>query len=408
MRNRKVLLVSPTPTHLTNAGNRARILAFVELLRERGYDVYFLLLVYESFDRTSLEAYWGDRIIYFNREQIYPDLSIYSRVINKLLRKKNDLVKWFWYKGGEYNKEDVRYNSFIDDHYPTSLGPVLLRLRQLHRFSCVWVEYVFLSKALSAFGKDVVKVLDTHDVFSDRYKRYLEVNHTPEWFSFFRSEEAKGFNRADVVIAIQPAEVQAIQQLSDTRVLQIGHLIRYQPLQQRAFTGNLLYVASDHRFNLDGINHFLKAVYPKVISQFPAVKLLIAGSIARVQDKLVYSSHVEMVGEVDVIEKAYLMGDIVICPVRSGTGLKIKLVEGLAFGKPCAATARAAEGLEEFAGQYFISAASDDEFAEELVDLLKNEGKREALSKKTKEFCTKYNNRSQLAELFESLEKYSG
>lgn len=57
----KVLVVSPTPTHPTTAGNRARILNLCTLLRSAAHDVHFLHVQRERGNDSAMAASFGSR-----------------------------------------------------------------------------------------------------------------------------------------------------------------------------------------------------------------------------------------------------------------------------------------------------------------------------------------------------------
>src|SRR5690606_19927881 len=87
---------------------------------------------------------------------------------------------------------DEWYDPAIDRHARAFLSGV--------RPDAVMVEYVYLSKVLECFPDTVHKLLDTHDVFTDRHRRYLANGERPQWFSTSAREEARALGRAHTVI----------------------------------------------------------------------------------------------------------------------------------------------------------------------------------------------------------------
>ena len=55
-KSKKILVISPTPTHPQNAGNRIRIYNLVSNLKELGHDVHFLYEGRESISDHVEEA----------------------------------------------------------------------------------------------------------------------------------------------------------------------------------------------------------------------------------------------------------------------------------------------------------------------------------------------------------------
>ena len=60
---RRILMISPVPTHPADAGNRARVLSLSTILREIGHDVYFMHVEQEAGDAQAMRTNWGDRYI---------------------------------------------------------------------------------------------------------------------------------------------------------------------------------------------------------------------------------------------------------------------------------------------------------------------------------------------------------
>jgi polysaccharide biosynthesis protein PslH len=403
----KILIISPTPTHPTNAGNRRGILSLAGNLKRHGYDLSLLLLEYESGDPGAMGKWWDNKIFYYSREQLFGKKTFPQRVQQKLFR-----IYWNYKKklnefNRHYTNEEAKNNSMIDEHYPVGLTTYIKKIHKENRFDAVIVTYVFLSKSFEAFNSGFPKVLDTHDVFSNRYKRFLEIGQNPSWISFFPAEEKKGFNRADLILSVQQNEIDFIKKLGvEKKVLLVGHTLDYDP----APAGNkntLLFVSSFNPLNVNAINDFISHVFPRVKESIPDCKLLIAGSIDRVSSEILSGEKIEFLGEFEDIKDAYKQGYIVICPIQSGTGIKVKLLEALSFGKPSVVAPAAAEGLEKFAGKYFLVGKDHDQQAKLITDLFTDPDKYQALENSLSEFCDRYNQSTELGKLFDFLDQYS-
>lgn len=62
----------------------------------------------------------------------------------------------------------------VDDWYDLATDKFLLQLQEKEKFDTVIAEYVFLTKALENFSDRVLKIVDTHDIFTNRHKVYLK------------------------------------------------------------------------------------------------------------------------------------------------------------------------------------------------------------------------------------------
>jgi hypothetical protein len=79
-----------------------------------------------------------------------------------------------------------------------------------------------------------------------------------------------------------------------------------------------------------------------------------------------------------------------ICPLWIGSGLKIKLVEALAFGKATVASPVAAQGCESGIDRAFLLARGPADFVEPLVDLLSRPDRRRRLENGAVDFAREH------------------
>ena len=372
MKKTKVLVISPTPTHPQNAGNRARIFDLLNLIKSLGHDVYFLHIKQTKGDENKMRELWGEHFISVD----------YHRESHKFSTLKR--------KFGGYFNEDLKYTYGIDEWYDPSLDNVVLDLHEKHNFDTVIVEYVFISKVLECFDSSVKKIIDTHDVFTNRHRHYLEQNQKPQWFSTSKKEEAKACNRADVVLAIQDKEKDFYSSICKSEVVTVGHLVPVQDKPGININSNkLLFVASDNPINVEGMKYFLDSIFPEVQNKVENVKVLLVGSVCKsIEDQ----PGLNKLGFVDDLKKTYEEADIVINPVLYNTGLSIKNLEALGFAKPLVTSKVGAEGLEEGIGKAYRIADSSEEFINHLVEILTDEKVRLSLAVGASDFVKNCNN----------------
>jgi len=108
------------------------------------------------------------------------------------------------------------------------------------------------------------------------------------------------------------------------------------------------FIASDNGHNIEGLRLFVEHHWERVRDQVPDSQLILAGSVCDAPGVCDIPGAVTM-GRVDELLNFYSSIAAVINPCPSGSGLKIKSVEALAFGKPLVTTEEGAVGLESFA-----------------------------------------------------------
>jgi glycosyltransferase involved in cell wall biosynthesis len=381
---KKILVISPVPTHPLNAGNRARIHRLLLNLEEMKHEVHFLHVKREPGDDEQMRKFLGSKFHSFPYDISQIKIDFTGRIKRKLA--------WTF-----KNRHIFCYA--IDDWYDRSLNEFLAKLAREISFDVVIVEYVFFSRALQCFGKNVLKIIDTHDVFTDRHRLFLNSGQQPKWYSTTAKEEAKGLQRADVIIAIKPQEKKFFSKLVDKKIITMGHAVALHkpaPGRQTSKKKRILFVGSTNSFNIHGINLFISDIFPRVKSFYPNLELMLAGKVCKAVDD--FEGCIKL-GEVDDIKTAYDGADMVINPVRFGTGQCIKTIEALGYSKPVVTTSTGAEGLEDGMNKAFLVANDSEGFAKSILTILSDATFYNQLSQTAYDFAKKWNeeNLSELA-----------
>jgi glycosyltransferase involved in cell wall biosynthesis len=104
-----------------------------------------------------------------------------------------------------------------------------------------------------------------------------------------------------------------------------------------------------HLPNLDAVRWFVRRVLPLLLENLPQLRFVVCGKgmppdlAAAMQS----NSRIVDLGEVAALRTFYEQIDIFVNPIVSGRGLRCKLVEAAAFGRPLVSTPLGAEGLDD-------------------------------------------------------------
>ena len=131
------------------------------------------------------------------------------------------------------------------------------------------------------------------------------------------------------------------------------------------FVGNLAYEP-----NIDAILYFSNIIFPLVLQTVPNAKLYIVGSHPPPQVLSLRSNRIEVTGYVRSVIPYYEMADVVVCPLRIGGGVKVKVLEALNAGKAIVSTSIGAQGLNHKDCQAIAIADDAPHFAQVVVRLL--------------------------------------
>ena len=103
-----------------------------------------------------------------------------------------------------------------------------------------------------------------------------------------------------------------------------------------------------HSPNLDAARWLVKTLFPDVLRQMPDARLVLcgAGFPAELRAECAGNASILVMDEVDDLEVFYGSISVFVNPLREGRGLRTKVVEAAAYGRPVVSTRLGAEGLE--------------------------------------------------------------
>jgi glycosyltransferase involved in cell wall biosynthesis len=131
--------------------------------------------------------------------------------------------------------------------------------------------------------------------------------------------------------------------------------------------------------NRDSAEFFCRAIWPLVRAECPSAMLRIVGNAAtRHVPELIEVPGVEIRQPADDIA-AELSGEILVVPLRVGSGTRVKILEALAAGKAVVSTTIGCEGLDLIAGEHLLVCDEAAGFAKAVVSLLSDPQLRQRL-----------------------------
>ena len=135
----------------------------------------------------------------------------------------------------------------------------------------------------------------------------------------------------------------------------------------------LLFLGSfRHLPNQEALTWFLREVFPKVRAEEPRARLIIVGSDPPARHSLPEAEAIELIGFVEDVREPLLRYSLFVCPILSGSGVRVKLLEAFAAGIPVVSTRLGAEGLADQDGEFCALADTAASFAVHIVKLLRD------------------------------------
>ena len=177
----------------------------------------------------------------------------------------------------------------------------------------------------------------------------------------------KILEKFDEIWTYSVEEEYIFEQFTDKKVTMIPVSFPFNFNKENAISKyDVIYVASDNPHNITGINWFFKEVLPHLKD----VKIHVIGKICNVVGD--YENVIKH-GIVDDLDEYYKNSKISICPMLSGTGIKIKVIEALSYGIPVVTNRRGVDGLVNKKENGCLVTDDPKIFAEEIKNLLEDE-----------------------------------
>lgn len=226
-------------------------------------------------------------------------------------------------------------------------------------FDTVLISYASWGRLIDKLDEKSYKIIDTHDFIT------AQNNKKGNLIGKMFQDEMNILDQYDEIWTYSIEEEYIFEQFTNKKVVLMP--VSY-PQKFICNSGNykydVLYVASENPHNIKGITWFLDNVLPYLNN----IQIHIIGKIGNTI-KNEYSNVVKY-GVVDDLEDFYNNARMVICPMLSGTGVKIKVLEALSFGLPVVTNRRGVDGLINKRNNGCIVTEDPKEFAEAIEKLI--------------------------------------
>jgi glycosyltransferase involved in cell wall biosynthesis len=264
-----------------------------------------------------------------------------------------------------------------------NLENALIRILQAEKFDIVQFEMLYMSPYAKVVRKysDAPIVLRTHNIEHLIWERVASSTKNPVKRAYLqhlvgklKKYECSTVQQFDGIAAITDPDAAFFRSAecgkSETRkpVPVITIPFGIDPAQfpesniEPEFPSLFSIGAMDWIPNLEGICWFLEKVWPEIHRKYPGLHYYIAGRhMPRWLGEKRFPN-VEVVGEVEDASAFMQSKAILIVPLFSGSGIRIKIIEGMATGKPIISTTMGAEGIHYTRDENIFIADTPDEF----------------------------------------------
>lgn len=263
--------------------------------------------------------------------------------------------------------------------------------------------------------KGMPVVITVHDVLVDRYRE------------FFAYRQIPGIIAKPILKWVEKMEIDAIMNASQTvccskddeaRFLELGippeklttitsgatEIERFRPMPpdknlqiKLGLTGKepvLFFGGADSIQNVKAAENIAKHILPPVIGEFPDIKMLFTGTLSKVisSQRLEeqFPGRIINAGFVNDLELYYSLVKIVILPITVGSGIRLKVAEAMAAGKPIISTQKGIMGYDLKNNEHLIIENDLSLFPKHIKRLLKNRILRETLEYNARKYMLSF------------------
>lgn len=249
-----------------------------------------------------------------------------------------------------------------------------------------------------------VPILREHNVDSNLMERYAATLRNPAMAGFARRQaelirdtEEKLCPRVSRCVMITPDDESRLKEISPraaTAVVPAAiNAAEYAPIEPPAGGGPPLFVTAgslNFRPTGEGVVEFVEKTWPLVRRRSSRAMFRVIGPCPEtLKRRLLKEPGVEVTGRVDQVRPHLLGASAFVVPLRVGSGIRIRVLEAMAFGLPVVSTPIGCEGIAAEDGRHLLVGGPPEEMAEALLSVAQDGTRALTLSREGRRLVEK-------------------
>jgi glycosyltransferase involved in cell wall biosynthesis len=230
-----------------------------------------------------------------------------------------------------------------------------------------------------------------HNVEHMIWKRKASNEHflLKRWYFVSMASRLKRFetdviNRTDCLVTISPLDLEYFKKrgaIQPAIVMPTGLSLEDYQLTPLPSDSSMFYIgALDWLPNQEGLKWFLENVFDGLCEEIPNMQFHIAGRNAPASfEILMKHDHIIYHGEVGNARDFMQSYRVMVAPLLTGSGIRIKILEAMALGRPVVTTPIGIEGIQAQPDKHVLVSKEPDVFKQQVVRLLSNDSEAKAV-----------------------------
>lgn len=262
--------------------------------------------------------------------------------------------------------------------------PDIVHIEQVTAYYCVLPHIAWLQE------RGVEIILDAHNVESSLFESSVGI------FSPLKKIVAKfllptlkrleidAAKTADGIIACSINDAKFFKKYNQSVLIVPNGVdsVEFLPVKKKRGQTLIFIGGAEYPPNADALKFYLNKIHPILKKMLPQVQLLIIGATPQwlQNNSVTHDDSVAALGFVENVKPYLDQADIGICPVRHGSGTRLKILTYLAAGLPVVSTTKGAEGLVYSQNEGIVTVDVPTAFARAIVDILHDSVEYNAMS----------------------------
>ncbi len=295
-----------------------------------------------------------------------------------------------------FSKEPYNAIRFISEEYKSAL----IRLLKGKSFDIIQLEGLYLCPYIPVIREfsNARVVYRAHNIESEIWSRAAAISSGPrKWYlrnlaSRILKFEKSWINHYDLLVPITGRDGQMLNRLGNSKPMHVAPTGFDRSILPRELVGmeypTLFHIGSlEWAPNQEGLLWFLNYCWGNLLERHPELKFYVAGRNApRWMIDQLSRPGVVFVGEVEDAFNFMRSKAVMVVPLLSGSGMRIKIMEGMALGKAIVSTTIGAEGLAVQNGENILIADTPECFTEKVESLITHRARLDQLGEKAASF----------------------
>lgn len=280
----------------------------------------------------------------------------------------------------------------------------LISLLQNNEYDVVQLETLYLAPYIDVIKQysNAIITMRAHNVEFEIWERITSnTKFLPKrWYLQYLTRKLKRYelehlNKYDYLVAVSERDLKKFKTLGykdGAMSSPIGlDMKNYATINSRKSIDDICFIgALDWIPNMEGLMWFIENVWPELNRNYPDLKFHIAGR--NTPDSLKNLNlpnlvvHGEVADAIEFVDKFSMM----IVPLFSGSGMRVKILEGMALGKVVITTTLGKEGIHAENDVHLLVADNPEEFINQISGVLTGQKDKAQIGKSARSFVEGY------------------